>query len=348
MIEKLDPLESGSWSRRTFLTRLGGQVAAGSLIAMNLPSVTGTATEQPAPVPAAGLRGPMIFVATPMTARNGRAIVDYDGMRRNIAFYAAQRGPSCLCICGGTGEFNDLTAGEVLQATHAAAEVKGRSFLVVGVGGADTKEAVARTKALQGAGADALLAMPTEATRAGDQQVTYQHLAALCRASEIGILPYQAAYQPLEMETILRLTELDTFVALKSAGKTAEWYQELYQRTGRSLPIFPGSDFGAPYWHLAGCAGFTTGLAGLVPQTCIGLWELLERGEYRKGVAEANRLRPLAEFRREHGTAMLKAGMEILGYAGGPVRAGVKVLNQAQRAALRQLLEPFSGSTLNS
>ena len=321
-------------------------MAAGSLIAMNLPGVAEAAAYQPQPrsVPATGMRGPMIFVATPMASRSGRVVVDYDGMRRNIAFYASQRGSFCLCICGGTGEFDDLTAEEVLQATRAAVEVKGRTFLVVGVGGSDTNEALARTKALLSSGADALLAMPNEATRAGDQQLTYTHLAALCRASEIGILPYQAAYQPLDMDTVLRLTELASFVALKSAGKTAEWYQELYQRTGRSLPIFPGSDFGAPYWHLAGCAGFTTGLATLVPQACIGLWEMLDRGEYQKGVTEANRLRPLAKFREEHGTAMLKAGMEILGFAGGPVRASKKVLNQPQRAALRKLLEPFSGS----
>jgi dihydrodipicolinate synthase/N-acetylneuraminate lyase len=95
----------------------------------------------------------------------------------------------------------------------------------------------------------------------------------------------------------------------------------------------------APYWHLAGCAGYTTGLSQLVPRKSIGLWETLDRGLYREAVVQADAFAPLVAFRKKHATAMIKAGMELLGYAGGPVRKDMKVLGELERRELRGLLQ---------
>lgn len=340
--ETMEPRKpvSGTTTRRRFFNRLGASLAvAGST------AVLGKAEARPSRHPEAdatqGLRGPMVFVTTPMLARDGEALADYDGMGRNIGFLASRKGPYCLCICGGTGEFRDLTAEEIESLTRAAAETKGDASLIVGVGGADTEESVRRAQDLQRAGADALLAMPVRFIPAEVkyQEEMYRHLAALCSGVEIGVIPYRASYFPLEMETILRLSEIPNFVALKSADKHPEWYHELSVKAGGRLPMFPGSDFGAPYWHLAGCAGFTTGLANLVPQFCIELWEMLDEGRYVEAVKKTTRLRPLGEFRRKHGNAMIKAGMELLGYAGGPMRRTMKVLEETERDELRRLLE---------
>ncbi len=48
---------------------------------------------------------------------------------------------------------------------------------------------------------------------------------------------------------------------------------------------------------------------------------------------------PLTEMRREMGLPMLKAGLELLGLAGGPVRETGDTLDGAARRRLRRLME---------
>ena len=153
--------------------------------------------------------------------------------------------------------------------------------------------------------------MPVKAVSGAGQEAMYEHYATLCRNVDIGALPYRRPEAPMEMDTVLRLAEIPNFVALKSAGKEADWYREVFLRTNGDLPIFPASESMAPYWHLAGCAGFTSGLVDLVPRKSVGLWETLDLGDYRKGVKLADAFRPLYAFRAKHGTPMLKAGLEL-------------------------------------
>ena len=323
-------------SRREFLIGVAG-ISAAARLAEARPSAVRAAGESRMVI--SGLRGAMVFVATPMKAHERRAAVDYEGMQRNVEFLAGQSGPFSLCICGGTGEFSDLTAEEIQHLTTSAAEVKRSSVLVVGVGGSDTRETIRRAQALERAGADALLAMPVEPATLGGQRGMYDHYAALCRAVDIGVLPYRRADAPLTITTVLRLAEIRNFVALKSSDKPPDWYRELFRRTNGDLPIFPASETMAPYWHLAGCAGYTTGLSQLVPRKSIALWETLDRGLYREGLVQADAFGPLAGFRKTYGLSMIKAGMELLGYAGGPVRKDMNVLGQQQRRELRGLLQ---------
>ena len=89
--------------------------------------------------------------------------------------------------------------------------------------------------------------------------------------------------------------------------------------------MYPSSQGGgenmAPYYYLAGASGFTTGMANLTLPMSI---EMHNAGMRRHVGTSAMELRdwfePLTTLRGELGTPMLKAGLEMMGLAGGPMR----------------------------
>ena len=66
--------------------------------------------------------------------------------------------------------------------------------------------------------------------------------------------------------------------------------------------------------------------------------EQLERRSYQQLVVQACELEPLTAMRGALGSPMLKGGLEMLGLAGGPVRASGAVLDRGGRQKVRRMM----------
>jgi 4-hydroxy-2-oxoglutarate aldolase len=91
---------------------------------------------------------------------------------------------------------------------------------------------------------------------------------------------------------------------------------------------------------MLGAVGGVLALANIAPQQCIDLYRLHEAGMYQEAAALQRRLIPVnAAVTARFDIAGLKAALEMLGYYGGPVRAPLADLGEADRAALRAILQ---------
>ena len=77
----------------------------------------------------------------------------------------------------------------------------------------------------------------------------------------------------------------------------------------------------------------------MAPEIAVGIYENVIKGDLDAAMAYQKRLTPLRDaFNLGTHPAMLKAGAEMVGYAGGPPRAPVSSLTASQREQLKKML----------
>jgi len=285
------------------------------------------------------IKGIHIFAITPFKMTDDEVPpVDYHGVRINTQLLASQRDERVIVVCGGTGEFSSLTAEENRQIVEvAASEAKGKVPLISGIGN-NTEAAVEMAKAAQEAGSDVVLVMPCEEVIEKGEEEIFRHHASIAEAVDIGIMPYRSGKSLFSIDTILRLIDIPNVVGLKDESGDINWFRDMIVATEGRLPTVTGGEMLAPYYYLAGASGITTGVANLVPHISVEQYRAAARGDFWRALQIRDRLAPITKFRGRVGNTMIKAGLEMMGRAGGPIRATKAVLNEEDKEELRALL----------
>jgi dihydrodipicolinate synthase/N-acetylneuraminate lyase len=334
-----------SMTRREALVTLGfGTVASKLVQTLSAAAlVTRPVTREAARAHFAGVA---LFAMTPMRLREGRVEVDFDGFARNMRFYVGHQGPYSLAVCGAVGEYHVLTPEERQRLMTIAAAEKGRRFLVAGAGGDTTREAIANAQAAEQAGADAALVLPSEAIGNQGDAALLRHFQEIARSVGIGVIPYRSPSTLFGLETVLRLLDQPNIVAVKEQTGDLRFIREAGVKTAGRIPLVPAHERLAPFNHLAGATGITSGHANFTASRSIELWQWLGEGRLEEAMALADQFADLDRLRAKYGDVLLKAGLELRGLAGGPLRRTPAPLpaegRQALERAMRDLgvLEP--------
>jgi 4-hydroxy-tetrahydrodipicolinate synthase len=282
--------------------------------------------------------GVVIFPMTPMVLRNGRAEVDFDGFARNMRFYVSHQGAYSLAVCGAVGEYHDLTPEERQKMFSIAAGAKGSRFLIAGAGGDTTRDAIANAQIAEKAGADAAVILPSEAIGKGGDKAMLAHFVEIARASGIGVIPYRSPLTPFSLDTAQRLLEQPNILAIKEQTGDLRFIRDAHVKTSGQIPLVPAHERLAPFNHLAGASGFTSGQANFAARRSIELWDMLGAGRTKEAMALADQFADLDRLRATYGDVLLKAGLELRGLAGGPLRKKPVPLPAEGRAALERAM----------
>jgi 4-hydroxy-tetrahydrodipicolinate synthase len=96
-----------------------------------------------------------------------------------------------------------------------------------------------------------------------------------------------------------------------------------------------------PFWK-AGAIGFTSGLANVAPERSLEVLAALKAGDLVQAALLVDRLRPIEALRARRGdannVAVIKAAMDLVGLAGGGLRAPLSALEPDDHAELTRLL----------
>lgn len=195
-------------------------------------------------------------------------------------------------------------------------------------------------QAAQEAGCDAVLVMPHPPVVRQGEGALWTHHRAICRAVDVGVLPFRAPNQALSPALVQRLAGLEKVVAIKEESGAVDWVRTGIRLTGGALPIVTGGGENmVPYYYLAGAVGFTTGMANLTLSRSIALHRAAAAADWARAMEWRDYFEPLTALRAELGNQMLKGGLEMMGLAGGPVRDTGAVLDAAGRRRTRRLLK---------
>jgi 4-hydroxy-tetrahydrodipicolinate synthase len=297
------------------------------------------------------LRGLIPATVLPLTAE---ARIDEPALRAYIRWLLGFDGLKALAVNMDTGEGPHLSRDERRRVLEVyGEEAGGRLPLLAGIGGPYTEQAVTLARDAREAGAAGLVVFPIPAF-AGEPlppEVPHAYHAAIADAVPLPMVLFQL--QPslagvlFSPETLLRLLEIPTVVAIKEASFDAVRFVEtrrVLDQAPRRITLLTGNDNFIFESFVLGAEGALIGFGTIAIAEQVAMFRRLTEGD----VAGAQRIddetvRPLAgalfappvrNYR-----ARLKEALRLLGVIpGATMRPPLLDLDAAERSAVARAL----------
>lgn len=229
--------------------------------------------------------GVMTAIVTPF--RDGK--VDEEAFRRLID-WQIEEGVNGLVPVGTTGESATLSHEEHRQVIEICVDqVKGRVKVLAGAGSNNTIEAIQLTEFAKKAGADGALLI-TPYYNKPTQEGLYQHYAAVAKAVDLPIVPYNVPGRTgcnMLPPTVARIArDVPDVVGIKEATADLIHVSDLVEQCPEGFQILSGDDFTVlPHIAVGGC-GVISVTANVAPKLMADLCKATLAGD----MDEARRL----------------------------------------------------------
>ena len=179
-------------------------------------------------------------------------------------------GVSLLIPAGTTGEASTLTEGELIRVVETTiAAANGRVPVFAGCTHNSTRQAVLNAEKLsQLHGLTGLLTANPYYNKP-NQEGQNQHFRAIASATPLPILLYNIPGRTgvnLEVDTVLRLTEIANIVGIKESSGNLTQIAELISKAPRAFKIFSGDDALALPTIACGGVGVISVASNAIPQ----------------------------------------------------------------------------------
>jgi 4-hydroxy-tetrahydrodipicolinate synthase len=270
--------------------------------------------------------------------------VDFNAIARQVEAITAG-GIRILVPCGNTGEFaslDDAEARTVVERTVAAAP--NGTTIVAGVGGASVR-AAALARQAESVGAHAVMVHHPTHTYI-DRDALLPYYERILSATELGMVLYKRGPE-LSDKVIAELVEHERVVGVKYAVNDLNAFANLVAAAGGQpcAWLCGTAERFAPFFHLAGADGFTSGIANFAPQLPTALHDALHRGEVAKAMTLRQQLAPFEELRASRHNALnvpaVKEAMRQLSLDSGYVRDPLQRPSSEERERISAMLHGF-------
>lgn len=196
-------------------------------------------------------------------------------------------------LLGSTGNYPYYSRGQRLRIVETvAAEVQGRTPLLVGIGALRTDEVVRLARDALGAGASAGLLAPVSYTPLMDDEV-FEHFATVAASCKLPLCIYNnpgTTHFSFSSELIARLSRVDGILAVKNPAMRPDTFRTelatLRATTSAGFSVGCSVDANCTEALLDGADAWYSVLAGTVPAPCVRIVRAVRAGD----AEEARRL----------------------------------------------------------
>ena len=277
---------------------------------------------------------------TPFTP-DGRSIVP-EVLDRFVREMVAA-GVRLFIPAAGTGEFHSLSASEAVECTRVTREAAGPGCTVLAPVGLSLAHAVEVGRGALAAGAAALLVMPPVHPYLCDAGFG-DYLRAIADAIPLPVLTYKRGPVPSDA-LLLRLAGEGRLVGVKYAVNDVDAFARLATAAAGRLGLYCGTaERFAPFFMLAGAAGYTSGSGCVAPRLTLALHAALVAGNSREAMRILEVIRPLEDARARDGDSynitLVKFWLEECGHPFGPPRPPQRRLADGEKAEFANILAP--------
>jgi len=287
------------------------------------------------------LQGVYTALITPFT-ENG---LDTEGLRQNIQ-YQIKNGIDGIVLIGTTAESPTLSTEEKDQIIRIGIEeAKGKCLVMVGTGSNCTKKTIAATQKAKELGVDCALVITPYYNRP-TQDGIFQHFSAIANSVDLPLVIYNHEKRTgsnIEVETVVRIAEIPTVIGVKEANNDMNQMQETIERLARpkrGFSVLSGCDMDTLPTVALGGDGIISVVSNLVPDQMKQLTDTALRGDMNLAREIHYHLSPLFKASGyESNPIPIKAAMEMCGFAAGPCRAPLGLLQPQYKSAMREVLE---------
>jgi 5-dehydro-4-deoxyglucarate dehydratase len=250
-----------------------------------------------------------------------------------------------LFMAGGAGEFFSLTQTEYSAVIKTAVDVVGTHQPVVAGTGYGTRMAIAFAQEAERLGAAGLLLMAPYLAE-GSQTGLRAHVAAVCKATRLGVIVYNRANCRLTVETLSRLAEdCPNLIGFKDGVGDIPQLVAVRAAIGDRLAYLngmPTAETYAPAFRAIGIPTYSSAIFNFIPRTAIRFHRALATGDQATvDHLMTSFLVPYVRLRgRQPGYAVsiVKAGARIVGRGAGAVRPPLSELTPAEYEELAALI----------
>jgi 5-dehydro-4-deoxyglucarate dehydratase len=286
------------------------------------------------------LQGVISFPVTPFKADLS---LDLEGLRDNLR--ALLKHPVCAVVAAaGTGELYSLSPGEHLAVVQTTVEEVDRRVPVLAGTGFNPPIAAELARQAAVAGVSGILAFPPYYPSMEDEGIVAYYLG-IAEATPLGLLIYSRDwFSPLPTLVEKLAQQIPKLIAWKDGQADLRRYQMIRERVGDRLHWIGGAgDDMVPAYYSMGIRTFTSSIANVAPKLSLRLHELASAGqstELTKLMEElVIPLYALRARRKGYEVSAMKAMMDMIGLAGGPVRPPLVDLRPEDLEPLRATLE---------
>jgi len=284
------------------------------------------------------LQGCYVAIVTPFTS-DGQ--IDETGLRSNIEFLI-ERGVAGVVPCGTTGESATLSWDEHNRVVDIALDqVKGRVQVIAGAGSNNTRESIEAAKHAQKVGAQAILCI-TPYYNKPTQEGLYQHYKLIATTVDIPIVLYNVPGRTgvnMLPQTIERLCEFKSIVAVKEASGNLLQISEIHKRCGDRLTLLSGDDALMLPVLSCGGKGVISVVANIWPQKMVALIKAFETGDLKTALTLHEELLPVCNAMFiETNPGPVKTAMNHVGLSAGPLRLPLWAMESNNRTKLLAVL----------
>jgi len=270
--------------------------------------------------------------------------VDFETLDELVEFHI-ESGTDGIVPVGTTGESPTLSHEEHKQVIERVVRVaNGRIPVIAGTGSNSTAEAIELTAFAHKAGADGSLQVCPYYNKP-TQEGFYEHFKAIAEEVPIPLvlynIPGRCGGQGLTPETVARLSEIETIVAIKEASGSMDQVSEIAGRC--DITILSGDDsLTLPIAALGG-KGVISVVANIVPADVKAMTDLILEGDFVSARRWHRKLFTLSKDLLTLATnpIPIKAAMAMLDMASDELRLPMTPLNQVQSARLQQVLADY-------
>mgnify|MGYP001160062101 FL=1 len=279
------------------------------------------------------------YAATPFT--DDLLHLDLAGFERNLEFQV-EHGMQVIAVGGGTGEIETLTVDELETLVGTALRTVAGRALVIACLPANLGEAVELLGRYQRLGVEICLGMPPliRSKIPTDLSGTWNYFNELGSSTNLPLMPYNTQGWPAEF--VVELAEIDVIIGVKDPCQVPhEFFRAIRMLGDRFVWIGnkkhdPGV---AQLRYQMGMEGFTSGQGNFWPEPELAIHAAGVKGDWDTIIEIQQRVAVLEQLRLAHDdAAMVKAGMDLVGLAGGKVRPPRVDAPPEAREAFREAL----------
>ena len=286
-------------------------------------------------------------ISFPVTPFKKDLSLDLDGLRKNLR--SLLKHPICAVVApAGTGEIHSLSPEEHLAVVKTTIEeVNGKLPVLTGTG-FNPPIAAELARQAAAAGAQGILAFPPYYPSMEDEGIV-SYYKAIAEATPLGMLIYSRDWFAPSPSLVEKLAQaIPNLIAWKDGQADIRRYQMIRQQVGDRLHWIGGAgDDMVPAYYSIGIRTYTSSVANVAPKLSLRLHELASAGhsdELTKLMSElVVPLYALRAKRKGYEVSAMKAMMDMIGLAGGPVRPPLVDLRPDEVAWLQTEIKKWRG-----
>ena len=263
-----------------------------------------------------------------------------------LARWLVDHGSESLVIAGTTGESPTLSDEEKVELFRTVKQaVGGRAKVIAGTGTYDTAHSIHLSKQAEKAGADGLLLVNPYYNRPSQDGI-YAHFRKVAESTSLPVILYNIPGRTgvnCLPETVARLAEVPTIVAIKEATGSLDQASDVRQRTPPEFLIYSGDDSLTLPMLAVGGTGVISVASHLVGNEIGQMIRAFFAGDVRTALQIHMKLWPLFKVLFiTTNPVPLKAALRLAGFDVGTPRLPLVQATPKEQEQIRAVLQELS------